>query len=1055
MLPLPRPADKIFLKLAVQGGFLTRQDADDVWDELIRLEDEREPTKARILCVEFGFMDKGLARRIKHEVRATLEKLAREESRSQRQVAGFELIQRISSGAMGTVFKARHLKLNKVVALKLLNPDFANDGSYVARFLQEAQAAASMNHKNVVQAYDVGQAGDVHFIAMEFVEGKTIKELIKRRGALEESAAIEIVLQVLDGLRHAWEHNLVHRDVKPANIMITKEGQAKLLDLGLVRRTDAANELTGEGKAIGTPYFMAPEQALDKGADYRADIYALGATLFNMVTGEKPYVAGTPVAVMQLHIKAEVPDATERNPRVSGGLSQVIKKMLAKRPDSRYQDPQSLVSDLTQVLSGFMPDLHGGETPIGLDSIRPRRGGDEIAGLREDDEPRRRRGGGGAAAGPPVHLLAAAGAAVLLLVGAIVFFMGGQEAPPPPPPSAPEVAKEDPREAEERAAQKLLDQIPRGDRWERVEDLEALAQRYPRTEAGRLAQKDATELRTQLTNREQATFDRRSRELTELAKQGKLVQAAEGYVALASELRATTVKDQAVVRARDLNGELERLRKQMDDRVRKAEQEGDQLAAAELIREKAALLPQQERDAELERAAKLVATVKQREEEQRQAAAKDQQIQEQRDEAAVTQLPATIVALIKEGELPTALELAKETAQEVKTPKYSTRAQVHVTALEAIVKLDELALAAFKERQGESVSLDRKKGGKVPPGTLAGVEGDKVLVKLNNRAEMAIPLEDLTDDTRWRKIRQVRGARDPDYLRGVTSLLLYRGDEEAETFLTRCGEEKLDLSGLVAELESIEAAPTEPEVVTKRPNDPEDQAPKQDEPQSDEDKVKKALEDREAAKALIAKRTSVFREASNIGYADEQLEPIYEFYRQQQFLKEWRLRQGRAIPTPPGQIERYGLRLEGRSGRAEFFAPLHKNVQVVVTFVPHGLSRNGRFAIVLEGEKGQRITNELGALHYYVKRRPKKRVGQNQILNLKSRNELKLWLIREGNTFIAKLGNQETGRFELPEDTDFGTYRLSLEWGRVNINLCRIGTLCSPDPDWIKKRLSP
>ncbi|HBP21773.1 MAG TPA: serine/threonine protein kinase, partial [Planctomycetes bacterium] len=117
-------------------------------------------------------------------------------------------------------------------------------------------------------------------IAMEFVEGKTIKELIKRRGALEESAAIEIVLQVLDGLRHAWENNLVHRDVKPANIMITKEGQAKLLDLGLVRRTDAANELTGEGKAIGTPYFMAPEQALDKGADYRADIYALGATLF-------------------------------------------------------------------------------------------------------------------------------------------------------------------------------------------------------------------------------------------------------------------------------------------------------------------------------------------------------------------------------------------------------------------------------------------------------------------------------------------------------------------------------------------------------------------------------------------------------------------------------------------------------------------------------------------------------------------------------------------------------------------------------------------------------
>ena len=639
---------------------------------------------------------------------------------------------------------------------------------------------------------------------------------------------------------------------------------------------------------------------------------------------------------------------------------------------------------------------------------------------------------------------------------ALLFFMGGKEPPPPPPPDKPQVAKEDPREAEERAAQKLLDQIPRGERWERVEDLEALAQRYPRTEAGRLAQKDSSELRTKLTNREQATFDRRSKELTELAKQGKLLQAAEGYAALAGELRADTIKDQATVRARELGGELERLRKQMDERVRKAEQAGKELEVAELMREKAELLPQAERDAELKRAATIVAQVKQRQQEQRAAAEKDKELQEQRDEAAVAQLPLTIVELIKEGQLPAALELAKETLQEVKTPKYATRAQVHVTALEAIVKLDELALAAFQERKGESVSLDRKKGGKVPPGTLAGVEEGKVLVKLNNRAEIAIPLEDLTDDARWRKIRQVRGARDPAYLRGVTSLLLYRGDEEAETFLERCKEEKLDMAGLVAELDSIESAPEEPDVVVERPNDPDDKAPKKDDqPLTDEEKVKKALADREAAKALIAQRTTVFREAANVGYADEQLQPIYEFYRQQQFLKEWRLRKGRAIPTPPGQIERYGLRLEGRVGRVEFFAPLYKDVQVKVTFVPHGLSRNGRFAIVLEGEKGQRISNELGELNYFVKRRPKKRVGQNQILNLKSRTEVKLWLVRTGNTVVAKVGNQETGRFELPEDTDFGTYRLSLEWGRVNINLCRIDTLCSPDPEWIKKRLSP
>jgi serine/threonine protein kinase len=1054
---LPRPADKIFLKLAVQGGYLTRQDADDVWDELVRLEGEGEPTKARILCLEFGFMDKGLSRKIKHEVRAALEKMAREESRSQRRVAGFELIERISSGAMGTVYKARHLKLNKTVALKLLNPDMAADDSYVQRFVQEAQVAAAMNHPNVVQAYDVGQVGGVHFIAMEFIEGKTIKELIKRRGTVEESAAVELVLQVLDGLRHAWEHKLVHRDVKPANLMISRDGQAKLLDLGLVRRTDAACELTGEGKAIGTPYFMAPEQALDKGADYRADIYALGATLFNMVTGEKPYVAGTPVGVMQLHIKAQVPDASERNPRVSRGLSQVIEKMLAKRPSDRYQDPENLVGDLTQVLSGFMPDLRRGETPIGLDHIKPRGGGDTVVapgrrrgGRRrdEDDEEGNDRSRG-VNTGPPVHLLAAAAGVVVLLILAAVFLQGD----PPPPPKAtptPELAKEDPQDTKERAAGKLFEELEASESWQRKEDLVALANRYPRTDAGRRARREADSLHTLLTNREERRFAEDSKRLTGLAQEGALLEAVEGFVAMAEELRTPDLKGQARRRADELGGVLEKQRSELDRKVAELTRTGNEREAAQARREKAALLPAKERATELAKAEAIEAKIRTREQAATDAATQDKALREAKEEASLASLPLTLVALIKESQLPAALEVATQTANEVEIKRFQERAQVHVEALVAIQKLDALALVAFAKREGETVSLKRRKGRKIT-GTLAGVEGKKVKIRLSSRAEISLGLEEIDEQAVWRRIALVHGARDKAYLRGVTSLKLYRSDTDALEFLRRCQEEELDLSPLVKEL----ANTGEPVAKVEEPQ-PKDPTPAKPRKKTREEEVKEALEERSRIQALIKQRARVFQEASDVGYADDQLEPVYRFFRQGEgFGREWKLRKGRAIPTPPGQMERVGLRLEGRDGRVEFFAPLHKNVQVRVRFIAHSVSRNGRFAIVLDGDGKQRVSNELGQLEYRKRGRPKARTGQSQVLNLRSRGESVLEIIRDGNTFVAKLNNRETARLKLPEGKEFGDFKVSLEWARVNVNIIEIRTLCHPDPDWVKKRLKP
>ncbi len=1062
---MPRPADQIFLRLAVKGGHLTAEDADGVWEELCRLEAEGEPTKARLLCLEFGFMDKGLGRKLKQEVRGYLERMAAEESRSERRIADFELIDRLSSGAMGSVYKARHLRLGKVVALKLLNPDLARDASYVARFTQEARAAATLDHASIVQAYDVGQAGDLHYIAMEFVDGKTLKELIERRGRLDEAAAVEITLQVLDALEHAHENSLIHRDVKPANIMITKEGRAKLLDLGLVRRTDVENGLTGEGKAIGTPYFMAPEQALDKGADYRADLYSLGGTLFNMVTGEKPYVAATPVAVMNMHLKAPIPDAHQVCPEVSTGLGKVIAKLLAKRPAERYQDHADLKSDLELVLHGFMPELRTGVAPAGIRFIEGRSRGQAAAGDAPRATSRRREAGSG---GPPVGLLVGAAAAVLLIGGALLFAGsgGGGVAPSTDVAVDDPVERPDPREVEaaerEQAADALYGNVERTDRRRRVLELEGVANKFPETRAGRRARDEAQAMRREARAREEQVYERRSAELERLAAAGDVAGARGGYQALARELEDDELAERAEARARELAARQDAQADQALARAHALERDGKALEAAEAARRAAELLDAQEREEALARAVRLERRELLRQQELAAAAAARGSEAEADVRARLAELPATLRALVRQGALREALDTAEQLLA-VAPGALREEVEPHALALRDAVALSRAALAGYAGRVGETTSLDRRKGSPVT-GEVLGVRGDAVVVRLSERAELLVPVDELSETTLWRAARRQLGAKDPTYLRGVGAVLLYRGDRAAEEHLAKCAEAGVDLGALQAAMKPLdEAERDEPVAVAGagttgagasggERSGGESGASGGDAAEDDvRERYRRALDRNERARLLIAKRELLFPEADRVGYADDQLEPIYEFANGQEFGRDWRLVNGRSYPTPPGQVERYGLILEGRNGRAEFVAPIQGDVLMRMRFMPQMLGRTGRLALTLDDEEGRRVSNELGQLVFSVRRRPKAIDGASQAGEVRTQSYQVLELLVRGHQVLSKFNGKVCATIQLEED--LGPVRLGLEWDRVALNLLTIELAGRPSDAWVDAAL--
>jgi serine/threonine protein kinase len=275
-------------------------------------------------------------------------------------IKGFEIESILGKGGMGTVYGARQTSIDRFVALKVLKPDLAKEKEYVERFVREAKAVAKLSHKNIVMAYDVGESNGTYYMAMEYVNGRPLHRIIKERGRLDEKEAIRIAMELCQALSYIHDNRMIHRDVKPENVLVPESGSPKLLDLGLARtlQNEDAN-ITLAGVAMGTPNYISPEQITgQRDLDIRCDIYALGGTLYAMVTGKAPYAGETPAVVFAKHLHDPIPDPRKLNPSVSEGLTQVIVKCLAKERKDRYSTPRQLLSDLEALAQGKV------QTPI-------------------------------------------------------------------------------------------------------------------------------------------------------------------------------------------------------------------------------------------------------------------------------------------------------------------------------------------------------------------------------------------------------------------------------------------------------------------------------------------------------------------------------------------------------------------------------------------------------------------------------------------------------------------------------------------------------------------
>ena len=290
----------------------------------------------------------------------------------------YEILAELGAGGMGRVFRARHLTLQREVALKVLSERFASDESYRLRFLKEARAAARLNHPNIVQIYDFGRVEATFYLAMEFVLGESVGDYLRRNGSFSEADAVATVRQACTALRVAHGAGIVHRDVKPDNLIISADGVVKLVDLGLAKSVADDEHLTQTGVVSGTPHYISPEQIAGlKDVDGRADIYSLGATLFHMVTGRTPFDGSSPMVIVSKHLHDDPEDPRAFAPALSDGLCAVIRKMMARDRDQRYPHMPAVHVDLLLLEAGNAPSAltsEPGRTLVGVAAMPAKRG---------------------------------------------------------------------------------------------------------------------------------------------------------------------------------------------------------------------------------------------------------------------------------------------------------------------------------------------------------------------------------------------------------------------------------------------------------------------------------------------------------------------------------------------------------------------------------------------------------------------------------------------------------------------------------------------------------
>ncbi|HUT60159.1 MAG TPA: serine/threonine-protein kinase [Phycisphaerae bacterium] len=330
-------------RLVVERQLATRDEVEHC-RQIIQQDPDRS---LAYVLVEQSVVTNGQIQRIQQSVQAA----------SERQIPGYRILGKLGAGAMATVYKAVQLSLDRVVAIKILPRKLSENAEYVELFYKEGKAAAKLNHPNIVQAIDVGEANGFHYFVMEYVRGHTLYDELAEGKVFTEQEALQVILQIARALKHAHEQGLIHRDVKPKNIMITEGGTAKLADMGLARSAADIEAAQAEaGRAFGTPYYISPEQIRGEvDIDFRADIYSLGATLYHLVTGRVPFEAPRPVAVMQKHLKEPLTPPDHINTKLSAGVGEVVEVMMAKERSRRYASTADMLMDLEAIAEGKPP----------------------------------------------------------------------------------------------------------------------------------------------------------------------------------------------------------------------------------------------------------------------------------------------------------------------------------------------------------------------------------------------------------------------------------------------------------------------------------------------------------------------------------------------------------------------------------------------------------------------------------------------------------------------------------------------------------------------------
>ncbi|NQT86650.1 serine/threonine protein kinase, partial [bacterium] len=347
---MPTPQDQEFVRFAVASGHLTQEQGDRALQALVDIEGLGGTASAEAMLLRQGLIDEPTVGRVRQAIAAT-----KTTTRIPKELSGFELIEKIGQGGMGSVFRATQKDLGRDVALKVLAPRLGQNERFVQRFLREARAAGRLSHPNIVAAIDVGESQGYYYFAMEFVDGESLAQLIAREGPLPVSQALAIATDVARALEHAQERGLIHRDIKPDNILIDRDGRVRVADFGLAKMIGKDAEPGGK-PFVGTPAYVAPEQIRSEAdIDCRADIFSLGVALFEMLAGQRPFTGANPVAVAAAVASEPLPSIRKIRGDAPMAVARILERMTAKDRSGRYATASELIAALDHAAKAPRP----------------------------------------------------------------------------------------------------------------------------------------------------------------------------------------------------------------------------------------------------------------------------------------------------------------------------------------------------------------------------------------------------------------------------------------------------------------------------------------------------------------------------------------------------------------------------------------------------------------------------------------------------------------------------------------------------------------------------